>query len=263
MLLVKLQRQRSQEPRNAPLLPDPEPNLIANPSREITAWTATNLHRAALAVKHNRVLVLVGLRWPSVEKMASLNSCDLEPQTSLRRRVRFSADAVSALAAVISRSIAARTDVGIMGEDDLPRSVARSSSFSFFRALSVDRLIASKSDVGFDLSDKTRVFKLLDSLDPCLVELPGLKRLVLGVEGLELGAKVFHLLDSHNALSVQTHASLVGVGCAGCTLGFLDFALQLGLFVIQRLDRVLRRSHLRLQLAHFLDERRVGKTFLY
>jgi hypothetical protein len=83
---------------------------------------------------------------PSVEKMASLNSCDFDPHTSFSRLAYFWAEAVSALAAAISRSMAPRTDVGITGTDESgcrERSCASRSEVSLFRASSVLRLIAS------------------------------------------------------------------------------------------------------------------------
>jgi hypothetical protein len=62
MLLVKLQRQRCQEPWDAALLPDPEANLVAYSSIEIASRSTADLHRAALSVEDDGVLVLVCLR---------------------------------------------------------------------------------------------------------------------------------------------------------------------------------------------------------
>src|SRR3569833_2080268 len=78
-------------------------------------------------------------RQPRVEKMASLNSADLADHTSLRRRADFSAEAVSAFAAAISRCAADSTDMGMVGKAaGRGWTCARSSAFSFLSASGVD-----------------------------------------------------------------------------------------------------------------------------
>lgn len=51
ILLVKLQRQRSQKARYTPLFTHPEANLVTDALCKLAAWPAADLHCAALAVK--------------------------------------------------------------------------------------------------------------------------------------------------------------------------------------------------------------------